>query len=102
MKHVFHPEAADEFVEAARFYKQRGGNLGNRFAHEVRITIQRIIANPDRWGVIDEDVRRCFVRVFPYLVLYTVEREFILIVAVMHGKRAPGYWKHRLHSKPSA
>jgi hypothetical protein len=27
------------------------------------------------------------VRAFPYSVLYTVKPEFILIVAVMHGKR---------------
>jgi len=39
------------------------------------------------------------VRVFPYSVLYTVEREFVLIVAIMHGKREPGYWRHRLKPK---
>jgi hypothetical protein len=29
-------------------------------------------------------------------VLYTVEADFILIVAVMHSSREPGYWKRRI------
>ena len=102
MRHVFHPEAADEFAEAVRFYKQRGRNLGKRFSSEVRINIRKIVETPERWRVLEEDVRRCLVRVFPYLVLYTVESDFILIIAVMHGRREPGYWKDRLQSKPLA
>src|SRR6266705_4090940 len=45
--------------------------------------IRRILAAPERWRVLEEDVRRCLTRVFPYGVLYTIEPEFILIVAVM-------------------
>ena len=96
MRHEFHPEAGLEFEEAVQFYKQRGRNLGRRFAHEVRGTIQRIAATPRRWRILEEDVRRCLLRVFPYAVLYTIEDDYILIVAIMHGKRQPGYWRHRL------
>jgi toxin ParE1/3/4 len=98
--HFFHPEAAAEFEEAVQFYKGRGRTLGDRFAAEVRTAIRRIIETPERWRVVDEDVRRCLVRVFPYSVLYTIERDYVLIVAVAHGRREPGYWKHRLQSKP--
>lgn len=100
MRHEFHPEAALEFEEAVQFYKQRGRNLGQRFAHEVRITIRKIVATPDRWRVLEDDVRRCLVRVFPYSVLYTIESDYILIIAVAHGKREPGYWRHRLTKRP--
>lgn len=96
MRHEFHPEALLEFEEAVQFYKQRGRNLGRRFAREIRTTIARIAATPDRWRTLEEDVRRCLVRVFPYAVLYTIEEDHILIVAIMHGKRRPGYWRHRL------
>ena len=99
MKHAFHPGAGLEFEEAVQFYKQRGRNLGRRFAREIRATIARIVATPDRWRVLEDDVRRCLVRVFPYAVLYTIEKDCILIVAIMHGKRRPGYWRPRL-AKP--
>ncbi|WP_293161759.1 hypothetical protein [Okeania sp. SIO2C9] len=48
------------------------------------------------WPVIDEDIRRCLMRKFPYGILYTIEDNFILILAVMHCSREPGYWKDRV------
>lgn len=96
MRLAFHPEALLEFEEAIRFYKQRGRSLGQRFARAIQTTIGKIIATPDRWRVLEEDVRRCLVRVFPYALLYTIEEDHILIVAIMHGRRRPGYWRHRL------
>ena len=98
MIHFFHPEAALEFEEAVRYYRERGRTLGDRFAAEVRTTILRIAATPGRWRVLEDDVRRCLLRVFPYSVLYTIEPDFVLIVAVAHARRQPGYWKHRLVS----
>ena len=96
MRHEFHPEAALEFAEAVQFYKQRGRDLGRRFALETRLAIKKIGDHPKRWRMIEDDVRCCLVRVFPYSVLYTIEDDYILIVAIAHGKRQPGYWRHRL------
>ena len=96
MRHAFHPEAVLEFEEAVQFYKQRGRKLGQRFAQEIRTTIGKIVATPDRWRVLEQDVRICRTRVFPYAMLYTIEADYILIVAIAHGKRRPGYWRHRL------
>jgi toxin ParE1/3/4 len=96
MRHVFHPDAALEYEKEVRYYRNRGRVLGKRFASEVQLTIRRILDNPERWRVLEDDVRRCLVRVFPFSVLYTIEPDFILIVALMHGKRQPGYWKYRL------
>lgn len=32
---------------------------------------------------------------FPYAVLYTIEVDYILLIAVMHCHREPGYWSRR-------
>lgn len=71
--------------------------LALRFVEVVEDAVRRIVDAPQRWRVIEEDVRRCLTHVFPYGILYTVEPEFILIVAVMHGSREPGYWKRRVN-----
>lgn len=34
-------------------------------------------------------------RVFPYAILYSIEADYVLIMAVMHCHREPGYWKNR-------
>jgi len=101
VRHVFHPEAALEYEEAVRYYRARSVKLAARLNTEVRAAIGKVVQAPQRWGVLEDDVRRCFVRVFPYRVLYTIEPNFVLIIAIAHSKRAPGYWKHRLASKPS-
>jgi hypothetical protein len=60
-----------------------------RFVEAVEDAIQRILESPERWRVLDDDVRRCLTHVFPYGILYTIEPEFILIVAVMPVVASP-------------
>jgi len=99
MRHEFHPEALAEYEAAVLYYVERDPLVGQRFVAAVEDAIDRILDSPRRWRVIEEDVRRCLTRVFPYGVLYTIEADFVLIVAVMHCSREPGYWKHRV-AKP--
>jgi plasmid stabilization system protein ParE len=96
MTYRFHPEALEEYQEATLYYAARDPALALRFVEAVEDAIHRILESPERWRVLDGDVRRCLTRIFPYGVLYTIEPEFILIVAVMHGSREPGYWKRRV------
>lgn len=96
MRYEFHPEALDEYHEAAQWYDNREPQLALRFVNEVEEAIRRILEAPNQWGIIEEDIRRCLTHVFPYAILYTIESDFVLIVAVAPCARAPGYWKERL------
>jgi len=96
MRYEFHPEALEEYEAAALWYAERDPELAERFVHSVEEAIGRILEAPDRWRIIDQDVRRCLTRVFPYGILYTIEADFVLILAVMHCSRKPGYWKGRI------
>lgn len=96
MRSEFHPEALEEYREAARWYETRDPTLALRFVGEVEDAIREVLNAPDRWRIIEDDVRRCLTHVFPYSILYTIEPEFILIVAVAPCAREPGYWKQRL------
>lgn len=99
MRYDFHPEAFEEYAEATHYYAEHDPALALRFVEAVEETIQRILEAPARWRILDEDVRRCLTRIFPYGVLYTIEPDFVLIVAIMHCSREPGYWKQRI-AKP--
>lgn len=102
MIHAYHPEAGLEYREAAIFYDNRGRGLGAAFTLEVEATVERIVEAPDRWPVIEQDVRRCLTHIFPYAILYTIERDAILIVSVMHLRRKPDYWRNRLSESPGS
>jgi len=39
---------------------------------------------------------------FPFNLIYTIEPGRILIIAVAHQKRRPGYWAYRLHERKAA
>ncbi|MFO1428936.1 MAG: type II toxin-antitoxin system RelE/ParE family toxin [Candidatus Competibacteraceae bacterium] len=96
MRYEFHPEALTEYEEAARYYADCQDGLELRFIAAVEHAIQQILAAPDRWRILEEDIRHCLTRVFPYAVLYTIEVDYVLIIAVMHCHREPGYWRHRI------
>lgn len=96
MNYEFHPEALDEYEDAARYYAGCQAGLELRFINCVESALRSVVEAPLRWRCFEEDVRRCLVRVFPYAVLYSVEPDYVLIIAVMHCSREPGYWRHRL------
>jgi hypothetical protein len=94
----FHPEARREFVEVYEHYEACREGLGRDFYFEVHHAISRIRQFPKRWPVIEGEVRRGLIRRFPYGVVYTIEQDDIVVVAVGHLHRDPDYWKHRLQS----
>ncbi len=96
MRRLFHPDAREEFHEAARYYKAISPRLGRRFSDAVSGTLQRIIINPTMFRIVEKDVRKCRVPRFPYGVLYQIKGDHVWIVAVMNLKRHPDYWKNRL------
>jgi toxin ParE1/3/4 len=95
MKFKFHPEAEIEFREAIEFYEQREIGLGQDFSIQVYSAIQNITSYPLAWPRIEDDLRRCIVSRFPYGIIYSIEKDEIMVLAVMHLHRNPNYWKHR-------
>jgi len=98
MKFRFHPAASAEYEADIRFYKKRQPGLQHRFVASVEEAIGRILEHPERWRMIEPDIRRCLTRIFPYSVIYSVQGETVFIIAIAHGSREPGYWKDRVIS----
>jgi len=99
MRYEFHPEAVAEYREAAYYYAGCQDGLEFRFIAAVEHAIGQILEAPERFRIFEEDIRRCLTRVFPYAILYTIEPDFVLIIAVMHCRREPGYWRHRISQR---
>ncbi len=95
-RHVFHPEAAEEYVEAARYYNAITPDLARGFHDEIERLIQQVCRQPDRFFRFSPTARRALARRFPYSVVYIEEPDRVWIVAVAHAKRQPGYWRARL------
>jgi plasmid stabilization system protein ParE len=93
-------EADAEMAEAARWYERNRAGLGLEFLTAVDAAAARIEQNPrigsPTPGVDDKDIRRVFVRRFPYHVVYIELPDRLQVLAVAHDRRRPAYWVGRL------
>lgn len=88
--------AVIELREAANYYEGEAAGLGLEFMTEIRSAIRRILAHPEAWAALDDKFRRCRTGRFPYGIIYTIESDSVLIVAVMHLHREPDSWRKNL------
>jgi toxin ParE1/3/4 len=94
--HAFHPEADAEYAAAALYYAGIDPDLGRRFYEDAEATISRLRQHPERFRGISPHLRRALCRRFPYAIIFAEEPDRVWILAVMHGRRRPGYWLARL------
>jgi len=98
---VFHPLAELELIESTRFYEARASGLGGDFIRQVEHTLAQIVANPEAGSPLSGKIRRRLVQRFPFAILYQSGPEDLSVIAVMHLRRRPDYWKRRLRAKQS-
>ena len=88
MKYQFLEDAEKELLESSIYYNNNQTGLGFDFAGEVHKTIDRIIRFPEGWTKISKSCRRCLVNRFPFGVIYTIEDNIILIIAIMKDRKS--------------
>ena len=91
----FLEEADLELVEAALWYESKQSGLGHRFKTEVESVLLNVAANPLLQRERDGGYRRINCPVFPYYLPYFIRCDRIIVVAVAHEHRKPGYWTQR-------
>jgi toxin ParE1/3/4 len=92
---VFRRKAEDELDDAAEWYNQRRPGLGEVLRRRVQEALDRIAEMPAMHEVVREDVRRAPVDQFPYSIIYRVERNRVVVIAVFHTSRDPAGWMDR-------
>ena len=93
---TFHPVARLELTAAGRYYAQRSLTVAQRFYGEIDEVVPEIRARPVLRRMFDPPARRHSGPVFPYCIIYLDRPDSIWVVAVMHFKQEPGYWRTRL------
>jgi plasmid stabilization system protein ParE len=88
--------ADEEMSEAASFYEAHSTGLGTHYLNEVQHVIDLVREYPELGQAVDQGLRRVVLHRFPFSLIYSVETDAIVIVAVAHQRRRPGYWKNRL------
>ena len=92
----FHPDAFGELEQAKRWYDRQRQGLGEAFFQEISAAIAHIQESPYTWPEFRQGTRRFLIHRFPFAVIYSHSGNNVLVVAVMHLKRRPDYWRSRL------
>lgn len=92
----YHPAAEDELLNEIGYLELRAKGLGRRFFTEVRRAESLIAQYPESAREILPGIRKRVLRKFRYALMYSIEKDGLLILAVAHHSRRPGYWAHRV------
>ena len=90
------PDAERELEDAFWWYEHQRAGLGLEFLLSFDAVVESLRRLPDVHELVALRTRKALLRRFPYLVLYAVEDERILITAVFHGRRDPQRWSDRV------
>lgn len=66
------------------------------FAQTIDEAVTAIAEAPLRYPIGEYDTREYVItRRFPYKVVYRLRKTDVVIVAIAHESREPGYWQYR-------
>ena len=92
----FYFEAETEFNEAAAFYESKVSHLKEAFIEEVERCITIIRQRPEAAAPLGKLLRKINLRRFPYSIVFHHGADGLLILAIAHQSRRPGYWRARM------
>ena len=96
MKVRFLTLAQQELDEAVAWFEERAEGKGVDFLDELDRIVRLVKAYPFASSRIDPEIRRRLFARFPYSLVYGIEHNTIVVIAVAHSRRAPHYWVDRL------
>ncbi len=93
---IFHRLADDDYRRARAALRRRSPLLRAQFVQAVRDAADWIAANPSAGSPIFVDYRWVKTKRFKYLLHYRqLAPDLVLVYAVAHASRRPGYWLRR-------
>jgi toxin ParE1/3/4 len=95
MKIEFLEPADIEYHEAADYYNLQSKNLGKKFILEIDGTLSIIKNYPESFAKYTKHTRKAVLTTFPYNIIYSIQQEKIIVIAVTHQHRKPKYWLKR-------
>ncbi|MGH9874507.1 MAG: type II toxin-antitoxin system RelE/ParE family toxin [Pyrinomonadaceae bacterium] len=88
--------AQEEVDEAVVWFDENANGKGRDFLDELDRVVRLVKAYPLASFEIEPEIRRCLFARFPYSLIYGIDGQTIVAIAVAHSHREPRYWFDRL------
>lgn len=89
------PQAEQEFREALLWYFDRSPLAADAFRMEVLDAIDRLAEDAHIWPASEDDIHFRILARFPYTIHYDLVGRIVVVLAIAHQRRKPGYWQDR-------
>ncbi len=90
-----HEDADRELNDAADYYDAESPGLGGAFLDQLEDGFDRIRRNPSAAPEVETGIRKLVLAKFPYNLIYELDADSALILAVAHQRQRPHYWRSR-------
>ena len=88
--------AETEVDNAISWYQEQTEDQSLNFLNELDHAVQVVKAYPLLANEIEPGIRRFLFRRFPYSLIYGIDEDTIVVIAVAHDHREPRYWAERV------
>lgn len=96
MKHTWHPLAEVEFDEAVDYYLLHAGpGVSRNFTMAIHRALDLLAEHPAIGAQTRNQARRILLHGFPFDLVYRLQADKIVIIAVANQCRRPGFWTGR-------
>ncbi|MEO7561962.1 MAG: type II toxin-antitoxin system RelE/ParE family toxin [Ferruginibacter sp.] len=82
-------EAKKDILAATKWYAEKQDGLNKRFIEQLENVLQVIVSNPKTYKKVYKQFRQAALKKFPYVVLYEIELETIIIYSVFQARQNP-------------
>ena len=89
------PWAIDDVREAYLYLLERDERLAEEFQRRVREALRALAETAHHYQAREDSIRRCPRKTLPHGIMYELQEDRVIVYAVAHPKRQPGFWKKR-------
>ena len=81
--------ALNQMQKSYDFYESKSTGLGERFLSTIEEYFERIADNPKLFQIKREEIREVYIKYFPFVIVYQIVKETIIVYSVFHTSRNP-------------
>ncbi|MCB9033002.1 MAG: type II toxin-antitoxin system RelE/ParE family toxin [Chitinophagales bacterium] len=88
-KIAFLKEADEDVLNAVGYYEEQQEGLGIKFKDTLDKKVDYITNYPKHFRIVKKEYRQVLVKSFPYLVIYSIKKDTVLVHRVFNTSRNP-------------
>ena len=93
---VIKQEAKTEITEAYEWYESKQHKLGKRLISVLDNYFSTIKKSPKQFPKVLNNMRQATIKKFPYIIIFEIENNEIIVFAVFHSSQNPEKWESKI------